>query len=463
MANNLLVISDLHLGEGLSPTDEVRPDVELCTFVEHYTEVRRSDRPWTLVINGDMVDFMGICLMPSDVGWVTDLHPDSHYYGLGSRAHAAEIKLRTVIARHARVFRALARFVGQGNDLALVVGNHDAEFHWQGVQALFQQAIARTWAGLQEQGRSSSEVFSSISFHPWFFLEEGVAWIEHGHQYDPYCSFEHALDPATDEQDLDANVGDITVRYFVNHYAAHAAEHWGFGFWAYLGWWARQGGRKWIGIAAAYKDMVRRLIEVWLRRTPEALSAARARHAERLRALAERVKLSEEALHRVHELRRPPMTDGLLRVIRAFQVDRLALLFSLPLVVAAVALTPWPWWPMVVGIIGVALFFAGRVALAEVESTDPRGTMRRVSARIRKIARVPIVVFGHSHTAEAEGEGTDWYFNTGHWAHHGGGESATHVVIERTDKGLAAALCQWTGTTSRVLHRALEPRALGDA
>ena len=32
--------------------------------------------------------------------------------------------------------------------------------------------------------------WSGVEIHPWFWFEEGVAWIEHGHQFDPYNSFE---------------------------------------------------------------------------------------------------------------------------------------------------------------------------------------------------------------------------------------------------------------------------------
>src|SRR5689334_321198 len=69
---NLLIISDLHLGEDLRPglgagslKHMVRLERELENFFLHYTSTRLGNRPWRLVINGDMVDFLGVCLLPS--------------------------------------------------------------------------------------------------------------------------------------------------------------------------------------------------------------------------------------------------------------------------------------------------------------------------------------------------------------------------------------------------------------
>jgi len=70
---NLLIISDLHLGEDLRPDAEeererlAEVENDLVAFLEYYIWRRLDDRPWRLVINGDMVDFLSICLMPAEV------------------------------------------------------------------------------------------------------------------------------------------------------------------------------------------------------------------------------------------------------------------------------------------------------------------------------------------------------------------------------------------------------------
>src|SRR5262249_35269809 len=134
VADNILIISDLHLGEDLKPAmgKAALPHLsilerELAAFLDHHRKTRRDGLPWHLIVNGDMVDFQSVCLLPAagdDVG-----APDDHVYGLGTRPAAALRKMERVLERHPGVFRALARFVAAGNRLSIVVGNHDAEFH----------------------------------------------------------------------------------------------------------------------------------------------------------------------------------------------------------------------------------------------------------------------------------------------------------------------------------------------
>jgi hypothetical protein len=81
--------------------------------------------------------------------------------------------------------RSLARFVAAGNTLVVVRGNHDVDFHWTPVQEAFTALLAgyaATTAG-------------SVEFADWFYYEEGRVYIEHGHQYDAYCSYDHVLHP----------------------------------------------------------------------------------------------------------------------------------------------------------------------------------------------------------------------------------------------------------------------------
>src|SRR5690349_1842233 len=120
---NLLIISDLHLGDDLRPgvgflRHIVRLERELEAFLTHYTSHRMGDRPWRLVVNGDMVDFLGICLLPGkDASGKDAARPDEAEYGLGTHPTAARAKMVRVLERHAGVFRALAGFVAAGNDV----------------------------------------------------------------------------------------------------------------------------------------------------------------------------------------------------------------------------------------------------------------------------------------------------------------------------------------------------------
>ena len=80
-SHNLLIISDLHLGEDLKPATKSGylhhvPMLErqLTSFLEHYRRYRRDGRPWELIVNGDMVDFISGRVLDS-MGIENDLAP----------------------------------------------------------------------------------------------------------------------------------------------------------------------------------------------------------------------------------------------------------------------------------------------------------------------------------------------------------------------------------------------------
>lgn len=424
---DLLVISDLHLGD-----EHVRNGhaAELVAFLDHH---RDDGRRYRLIVNGDMIDLVGVTLMPGDAGELVGLHRDDHHYGLGARAHSALAKLAQVIARDRPVFDALGRFLAAGHDVAIVIGNHDAELHWPEAQELLRETLASV-GGPRARER--------LSFHPWFFFEDGVAWIEHGHQYDPYCSFEDVLAPATDEQEIDPSLGALLPRYVGSRFADPIHEAWGKGFFGFLAFWFRQGRDRVLAIGQAYVDVFVRMAEHWRAGVPERVAARRALARKRLRAVARRFALPEERLHEIVALARPPVGRDLFRIVQALMLDRLLLLLCAPaLLLLPLLVAPWAWLPYAcVPVIGVLVAWAWIAGMAR-EPVDPTEAMRGVAARIRQRLRVPFVVMGHSHRPAAE----SGYFNTGTWVGH----AFTHLRIERTDRGVRARLCQWVDGASR--------------
>lgn len=448
--HDLLVISDLHLGDDLGPKSEgtLRLERELQTFLDHH---RDDGHRWQLVINGDMIDLVGVTLMPADVGWIAGLHPDDHHYGLGARSHPAALKLQRVLLHHDGVFRALGRFLASGHSVAIVIGNHDVEVHWPEVQTLFVDALL-TFA--IDAGADPDAARDAISFHDWFFLEEGLAWIEHGHQYDPYCSFEEILEPATDAEEIDPNLGALLPRYVGSRMADDVHDAWGHGFFGYLKFWANQGSGRAAGIGSAYIDVFLRMFEHWNARAPERLAARRARAHARLRVVARTLKLPEERLLALAALALPPLSVDLGRIVRALMVDRLLLMLTAPALLLSMLLLPWTWMPWAFLTAALPLGVWSWYATLAREPVDPSDTMRAMAGRIREIARVPIVVMGHSHNAFAEGDGRGWYFNTGTWVPSHPERAFTHVRIERTAQGVRALLCQWRDGATRTYDAA---------
>ena len=327
---DLLVISDLHLGEDLGAKTR-RTEIlerELIEFLDYH---REEGVPWRLVINGDMIELVGLMILPAEASDTGEVHPDDHHYGLGGREAAAAVKLAAVMQLHAAVFAALARFVGAGHELSVVIGNHDAELHWPKVQDAFVDNLCAHWSD-QRPGSDGDRFRDRIGFHPWFFHVQGVVWIEHGHQYDPYCSFEEVLEPATDEEEIDPNVGGLLLRYVCRQLEEDLHTAWGGTFFGYLAIWLRQGPRTIANILLAYVDMCRRLVQHWRMRAPERLAARRRRAQLRRAKLADTLRIPEPKLRELSRLWHPPVVVDLGRIMRAVMLDRLLVLIGTPVV-----------------------------------------------------------------------------------------------------------------------------------
>src|SRR5947208_450612 len=112
LEKNILVVSDLHLGEDLRPTGAnvsylrhlVGLERELQSFLAHHIEHRVDGRPWSLVINGDMVDFMSVMILPDVESSPQDNDAEDRLYGLGFGERQSQKKLEQVIVRHKGVF-----------------------------------------------------------------------------------------------------------------------------------------------------------------------------------------------------------------------------------------------------------------------------------------------------------------------------------------------------------------------
>ena len=178
---NILVISDLHLGEDLRPGGAnvsylrhlATLERELETFLAHYTSHRLDGRPWRLVVNGDMVDFMSVMILPEEARQHDDDEED-RLYGLGFGERESQKKMERVIARHQGVFKQLGEFVAAGNELVIVVGNHDVEFHYPQVQRRWSSGCAGLALGIGADDAARDAFARRIEFCPWFYYQEDL-------------------------------------------------------------------------------------------------------------------------------------------------------------------------------------------------------------------------------------------------------------------------------------------------
>jgi UDP-2,3-diacylglucosamine pyrophosphatase LpxH len=463
---NLLVVSDLHLGEDLRPGGAsvsylrhlVRLERELEKFLFYYTRNRVGERPWRLVVNGDMVDFMSVKILPDG----NDLEPGAHdprdddrLYGLGFGEEQSQQKLEKVILRHQSVFAELARFVAAGNDLVIVVGNHDVEFQYDAVQETLVSSLWGLAFGLGAADELRASFCSRIQFCPWFYYHEGLIYIEHGHQYDEYCSFDYLLHPIVRRQGgqksgLALSIAHAGMRYFANqlpNYDPHTAEHWK--FLNYMRWLWAQGLRGAIRVSYLYGLFVWRVVEIWY-----ALGSAdaerRTMHLERLRGLSRRWQIAEDRLMALDRLRRVPVTRRFFGLIGALFIDRVLLGALMMMACALASVCLKGWWRVGAPVATVASTLGMSELLNILRLETCAAKLRQVPRLIQRLVKAPFIVFGHSHNPEMVSlEGGATYFNTGTWASADDTHAFTHLLVT-TSRGASpqAELRQWKDGSS---------------
>jgi len=136
-----------------------------------------------------------------------ELELGKYYLELLSEDSGIE-KLDRIHEGHARFFEALAWWVACGNRLVMMVGNHDLELRWPGVQNRFKQLLvdkyfekhvsSEEWGGAVEDlgGQVEGHYESFVDFrYYWFYYKPGVFYAQHGSQYETVCATVDLINP----------------------------------------------------------------------------------------------------------------------------------------------------------------------------------------------------------------------------------------------------------------------------
>jgi UDP-2,3-diacylglucosamine pyrophosphatase LpxH len=440
--HNLLAISDLHLGCDLKPGAKPARggfDTQLAGFLDHHGSNRKNGKPWRLILDGDIVDFVAITVTPGpgDAGFeITD---EERQFGLGSEEAKCVWKLRQTFARHPAVFDALARFLQKGNFLHIVRGNHDAEFHWTAVQQEFKTQLA---ARLALTGNAQRRFELRIQFHQWFYLEPGFFYAEHGNAHDRYSVQSGFFDPAGVSHALELPLSSKVLRYFANRYAEQTdldeVDTWGVP--EYIDWVLKAGNP--LRIAADYFVMVWRVtypvfvqsLKVWrrfARAADKAISQvdAHASSAHVRRALG-RFSGTEAQARQLLAIASRPAEESLFDSMQLFYLDRAVLaVLGLLGAVAAVGAAHGLWAKIGAAVATGIGFAALNAVLAGLRRTDSHPMLQQAARRIAQLFDVKYVVMGHSHRVVDESIGSGArYLNLGSWTNSRIG--FPHAVVE---------------------------------
>lgn len=183
--DKIVVISDLHLGNDLSYSENVKHLKRLEQFLN---EVRSSATVKELVLGGDILD-----------EWYIPTRTNT--YGGGSQADF----VRKSVAANQEVFNLLNGIIADGKiKLTYVPGNHDMGFRPENINIALPGV---------NQARDGVEKFGIGTYHPDGYPQIAI---EHGHRYDFFC----AMTPGANESE--APGATLPPGYFFARIAANS-------------------------------------------------------------------------------------------------------------------------------------------------------------------------------------------------------------------------------------------------
>ena len=409
-----VVISDVHLGEAEPPGDDrwlryrqrqFFPDDEFVQFVELMLSSLSDDDAFELVFDGDLLEFEG----PKVIDGVSRFDDAPR-----SEEEAVEM-LQRVARDHTRFFGAVARIASIGHRIVFVAGNHDAQLSFPRVQSALLGSIAA-------QLPPGDEALARVSIHPWFYQTDDGVHVEHGHQYDAYCSFRDPLRPLdVAGMEIQPTVGSLAFRHLVSrmgYFNAYDDRSFMLSVPRYLLHWVRY-----------YLFTRRSLAYTWLRGALKImLELVRSRPARSLRATlreqaviqraayAQTLAMDAKALAAHAGLFSEPADASPHRVVRELRLDHTALAAVGLAGLITAAFKPKLGLAMALGALAVGI---AQEVIAPRESFSAGAGYRHVdnvARSIAKIYRARAVVFGHTHVPNAQIEDGAIYANAGSWA-----------------------------------------------
>ena len=478
---SLLILSDVHLGNDLNdharartPAGGVDPgrrsekvDTDLASLLRHYAAAPPSGKRWRLVIAGDFIDFIGMAILPKDRTLDTPASDEEREHGLGNAADHGRLKLQAVAKRHAVVFEALAAFVAHGHALTIVHGNHDVEFHWDGVKQEMRDLLGSL---AKLGGADTPESYQArIEFNPWFYYVGGVAYIEHGHQYDTLCSTQHVMSPMSplDPRRIVRSFSDVLLRFVVR--PTRGVPEYGhdrLGLFDYVMMGVHMGGRGLLQLGSRFFLAVWELLRLRRAYVTEAARALRDEHERKMTALSERTRIGIEKLRAILALQVPPVTQSVPKILASVLLDRLALgMAATTAILALVILGPrhvWCW--STAAAVVAAWIVTHRFLTAQRrrwfgEHLDNDQALIDRAGHLSTLLPVAFVVMGHTHQPArvAVGTGAE-YINVGSWHEAEPSQpdkpgsfraARTHLVIHPAPSGPVAEFLAWNADGPR--------------
>ena len=397
--NRYLVVSDLHLTDIEDHADGWKAykssrymiDDAFAALLRNFAQ-QGENGDLTLVLNGDIFDFDLVTAVPERPEW--PVSRAERRRGLCATGDKSAWKLRQILQDHPVFVQALSEFVGQGNRLVYIMGNHDREMHFPQVRDTF-------LLSLQQDGKKSIQ--DRVRFEPWFFYEPGRLYVEHGQQYDYYSTFKYLLCPTIKcrHQDvLSLPMGNLSNRYLMTRmgfFNPHATDFILNAFQYFTHWWRHYAFSRRSLLMNWFFGSLVTMRKLWkyrykMQRHPPDCTAA-------LQKQVERSGVDEDTLKRIAAMEKRPITDMFFRVMRELWIDRVLIALFLTGVTVALALVPIPLWIKLMVPLSAfpLLYFIYEKAVQGVDVFTVDQEIPKYAGRIARLLPVRLVVFGHTH------------------------------------------------------------------
>lgn len=442
---DILIVSDLHLRGGYDNPSQglYHFDEEFAEFLRYYRVHRRSSRPWQLIIGGDFIEFLYLTDLPREetplLRGATFTENEQHF-GVANDGPKTRWALDTILrSSHPQLLLALARFLADGNQLVILRGNHDSGLFWPEVQEHLRRLVAEHHPDDVSYMDMKRAVSERILFPEWFWYVPGDLYVEHGCQYDPFCSFEYFLCPVVPERpsQIEMSISELAIRYFTNQMKilnGMAAENIK-SVSEYIGWVVKANFGILPRVLRLYWGMVSNVMSKSGERDAAAEAAVRAEQEKRLAETDVRFGLQSGTCKAVDLMHARPVMRSKLATARFLAVD--LWISGVALVLASLVILLW--YPARIGLLGVVaavgllglVVYVGALRFRRVtEAARLHETAQHLADRFA----VSHVVFGHSHAAGVwplRGDAT--YINVGTWVPVG--EDAFFVYFSLAGEG----------------------------
>jgi UDP-2,3-diacylglucosamine pyrophosphatase LpxH len=406
-----VVISDVHLCEGV-PGDDLWmrwrqrpyfPDAEFEALVSTLLAAIGERDRIEFVFNGDLFDF--------DAGRVID--GQVRFEDLPRTEPVAAEIIDRILHDHEGYVRACGRLLAGGHTLVFVAGNHDPQLGFDAVRGRIREHLTRA-AG-------TALAAKRVLFRQWFHHAENGVHIEHGNQYDPYCSFRYPMAPHLPpergrDREIHATVGSVAFRWLgsrLGYMNPHVDSSWELTLPQYM--------RHWLD---HYLFTQHSLAATWFRGSYEVIAQTlKGRHdrgspdraVRDVDAAARETGCDVELVREHAALFEKPADENFHRVVREFWVDRMLLGAACAAAVAVpVLVRNRKAVSVAVGI--PALFAAYELA---VPAPSMEANYERIAAKavdIARIYRARAVIFGHTHVPYGRWDDGVFQGNSGTWS-----------------------------------------------